>query len=113
MPFAVGEVETVAANDGGGSAAQVILEDHLPVDQLERRPIFFAFDLGSVGTEVQQQTVGFRRPTNGLKTKATVERGWMAIEGWRRGRRWTGGGSGGKEERGRRGINLVMITTNR
>ena len=81
MPFAVGEVDAVAADDGGGSAPQVVLEDHLAVDQLERQPIFFAFDLGTIGTEVQQQTVGFGRPTNGLKTKATIERGWMTSEG--------------------------------
>ena len=57
MPFAVGKVVSLAALNGGRTAAQVVHEHHFPILQLERKPILFPLDLGPVRTQVEEEPV--------------------------------------------------------
>ena len=57
MPLPIGEIFSIAADDVGRSAAQIVFVRDLAVDELQGHPILFAFDLSSIGTQIKEETI--------------------------------------------------------
>ena len=62
MPFSVSEVVVLTADDAGGTAAQIVFVDDFAIGQFQTHPVLFAFNLGAIRTQIQQQAILGRRP---------------------------------------------------